>query len=394
MNKIQHTIKIAGLIAKHICNRNTLEEKEELDSWKNESEGNKQVYNKIINWDNFQKRNEVWKSFDAEQAWGQFSRRVNKNKPNLYIKQIAKYAAAITIPFILGGTVFYSLHIKQSNDIKKEVATINPGTQSATIILDDGESINLEKGKLNQLIEKDGSLITNQKGQLSYPEAKASEQKTQLENTLIVPRGGEYTLVLSDGSRVFLNSVSKLTYPVAFNKDKREVTLEGEAYFEVEKEKNRPFLVNIDGVTIEVLGTSFNVKAYSEEDNIYTTLVEGKVKLNTAGNSNECILVPDQQAVIKRNSNNVQVREVDVQQFIGWKNGIYSFADESIEDIIKTLSRWYDFKYEFTNESLKSIHFEGGLNKYENIYPILDIMESTGKLKYRVDGEKIIFMKK
>ncbi|MCE4565810.1 DUF4974 domain-containing protein [Maribellus sp. CM-23] len=394
--RIQHLIQVARLIAKDTSNQISPEEKERLESWKNESKQNLKLYDRIVNWDNFQERNREWESIDADHAWEQFSARIEKERRVLNVRQILIYAAAIMLPLLVGGTVFYYLTVRDGNsELTAEssipVAAINPGTQNAVIILDNGKSIDLENAGIDQLVEKDGSVITNENGQLKYSESKKSG-KEQLRNTLIVPRGGEYTLVLSDGSRVFLNSVSKLVYPVVFDEKTREVSLEGEAYFEIEKDASKPFIVNVEGVKIEVLGTSFNVKAYSEEASIFTTLVEGKVKLNTRGENNDCILLPDQQAVIEKSSHSVAVNEVDVQQFIGWKNGLYSFADQPIEDIMRTLARWYDFEYEFASDSLKAIHFEGGLNKYDNIYPVLDIMQGTGKLKYKIEGKKIIFM--
>jgi ferric-dicitrate binding protein FerR (iron transport regulator) len=393
MKKIHHITKISRLIVKTIGRGINAEEKKNLDQWKDESTKNQQLYNKIVNWDNFQKRNQLAQHFDANRAWEQFSTKMHKKQIGISVKQVLRYAAAIMLPLLLGGAVFYFLNTRQGN-IQKEVASINPGTQSATIILDDGKTVNLEDEKLNQLVEKDGSVILNEKGELSYTDIKPEKAKEQLQNTLVVPRGGEYTLVLSDGSRVFLNSVSKLTYPVAFDKTKREVTLEGEAYFEIQRDENRPFYVSVNGVKIEVLGTAFNVKAYNEEEKIYTTLVEGKVKLNTKGNSTEYFLTPDQQAVVEKGSNMVEVKDVDAQLFTGWKNGIYLFSNESVIEIMKILSRWYDFEYEFAHEETKNIKFEGGLNKYESIYPILDILQSTGKLKYKVDGKKIVFMQK
>lgn len=379
------------MIAKNISNQINSEERKSLNSWKNESDDNKKLFSKIKNWDNFQERNNTYKSFDAEKAWQQFSLKIKKTNTRVRIMSVLKYAAAIAIPLVLGGIIFFYLSDRQNN-VLQQTASINPGTQNAIIVLDNGKMINLEDEELNQLIEKDGSVIHNKKGELSYSSVKPKRTKKQLQNTLIVPRGGEYNLILSDGSKVFLNSVSKLTYPVFFDKDKREVNLEGEAYFEIVKDKSKPFLVNINGMKIEVLGTSFNIKAYTDEDEIYTTLVEGKIKLNTDKNEKEWILTPNQQAVFEKNSNSIVVHKVDAKQFIGWKDGIYSFTNQPLEEIMKTLSRWYAFEYEFANEETKKVKFEGGLNKYEDIYPILEIMQSTGKLKIKVDGNKITFM--
>ncbi|TLX70377.1 FecR family protein [Labilibacter sediminis] len=391
MKQIHRLIRVADLIAKYICNQINPSEKEDLNAWKNESAKNENLFDKIIDWDNFQNRNQTYKSFDAEQAWEQFSTEIYKPKNRFRIMTFIRYAAAIMIPLLIVGSVLFYF-IGNQDDTRREIASINPGTQNAIIVLDNGENINLEDEKLNQLVEKDGSVIRNEKGQLSYLDVKSERRKKLLQNSLIVPRGGEYKLILSDGSVVYVNSVSKLTYPVTFSKSKREVTLEGEAYFEIERDENRPFFVNINGMKIEVLGTSFNVKAYSDEDEIYTTLVEGKIKLNTIKSNDEWILTPEQQAVLEKNSNKVMVRNVDVQQFVGWKNGVYSFTDQSLEDIMKTLWRWYDFEYEFANDSVRNIHFEGGLNRYENIIPVLEIMQSTGRIKYKINGKKITFM--
>ena len=391
MKRIQHIIKVAGLIAKNISNHINSEEKESLDSWKSESDANRKLFSKIKKWDNFQERNRTYKSFDAEKAWQQFSLQIEKPSARIRFRSVLKYAAAIALPLLLGGVIFYYLSGRQNN-ITQQTASINPGTQNAIIVLDNGKTINLEDAQWNQLVEDDGSIIHNKKGELSYSNVKPKKAKKELQNTLIVPRGGEYNLVLSDGSKIFLNSISKLTYPVVFDDEKREVYLEGEAYFEIKKDIKRPFLVNINGMKIEVLGTSFNVKAYTDEDEIYTTLVEGKIKLNNEKSENEWVLEADQQAVWEKNSDEVTVRKVDAQQYIAWKNGVYSFTNQPLEDIMKTLSRWYDFEYEFASEDIKKVSFEGGLNKYDEIYPILEIMQSTEKIKYKINGTKITFM--
>ena len=390
MKETQNIFEIARLIAKSSSRQINSAEQKKLDSWENESLQNKKLFEKINDWDNFQERNSIYKSIDSEQAWEKFSKHINKSKKVVRLK-FYKYAAAILIPLMIFGGMFYYLIDKQEK-VSEQLVSIQPGTQNAVIILDDGNTINLEDGQLDQLVEEDGSVIQNKKGELSYNNAKSKPTGKQLQNTLLVPRGGEYNLVLSDGSRIYLNSISKLTYPVVFNGSTREVSLEGEAYFEVAKDKHKPFIVNINGMKIEVLGTSFNVKAYNDENEIAATLVEGKIKLNAEESDDEWILTPDQQAVFEKETNQVTVQEVDVQQFIGWKNGVFYFTDQPVEDIMITLSRWYDFDYVFEKEELKSIRFEGGLNKYENINPILDIMQSTGKLEYKIEGKKITFI--
>jgi ferric-dicitrate binding protein FerR (iron transport regulator) len=210
----------------------------------------------------------------------------------------------------------------------------------------------------------------------------------------MVPRGGEFNLVLSDGTRVFVNSMSKLEFPVNFTGNKREISLEGEAYFEVAKDKTRPFIVKIKGVQVEVLGTTFNIKAYPEDHQSFTTLVEGKVKLCSGNQSdNDYFLMPDQQAVYDPSSKGVVINKVDAGKIVQWTTGRYYFSDQPLDEIMKTLSRWYDFNYKFEDQAIKNVKFEGGLNKYGSIYPILDIINETGKVKVTVKNKDVIFSK-
>jgi ferric-dicitrate binding protein FerR (iron transport regulator) len=189
--------------------------------------------------------------------------------------------------------------------------------------------------------------------------------------------------------------MSRLIFPVRFPKDERVVILEGEGYFEVQKEEKRPFVVQVNGMQIQVMGTSFNVKAYQDELSIYTTLVEGKVRVNTgSGPNDQYVLEPDQQAVFDRQKAALSVEQVDAVQYIQWTKGKYIFYNQTLDEIMKTLSRWYDFTYQCNDESIRSMRFEGGLNKYESIYPILDIIGKTGKVEVTVKGKEVIFTKR
>jgi ferric-dicitrate binding protein FerR (iron transport regulator) len=189
--------------------------------------------------------------------------------------------------------------------------------------------------------------------------------------------------------------MSKLVFPVSFSKENREVFLEGEACFKVRKDQSRPFIVNVNGIKIEVLGTTFNVNAYSDQEQIITTLVEGKVKIHlTDSPENEFILNPDDQAVFDLTGRTIQINQVDAVSYMQWVNGIYTFNDQSLGEIMRTLSRWYDFNYWFEQQDIEDITFKGGLNKYERIEPILEIIASTGKVDVTVKGKNIVFSKK
>ena len=170
---------------------------------------------------------------------------------------------------------------------------------------------------------------------MNYAENVAQNPKKPIYNTLIVPQGGEYTLVLSDGTRVFVNSMSKLVFPVSFVSNKREITLEGEACFEVVKDSSKPFIVTIKGMQIEVLGTTFNVKAYPTDDQSFTTLVEGKIKLNAGTRASDIrVLEPDQQAVYNPTTAAMVVQKVDAKQFMQWTRGKYIFTNQPLDEIM------------------------------------------------------------
>ena len=277
-------------------------------------------------------------------------------------------------------------------EVTRPVAGISPGNKSAILVLGNGENVNLASNANKKILEKDGTVIDNSHTGLNYAGQSSVIVKETPLNTLIVPCGGEYNLVLSDGSKVFLNSMSKLIFPIRFTGENREVALEGEAFFEVAKDKFKPFIVSIRGMKVEVLGTSFNIKSYADDSQSFTTLVEGKVKVSSGNQLADVnYLQPNQQAVYDASKSAIVIQEVDASQMVQWTKGRYTFTNQSLDEIMKTLARWYDFSYKFEDESLKSIRFEGGLNKYERIDPILDILGRTGKVKVSVKDKEIIF---
>lgn len=395
MNKLDSIFDNSKLIAKKITGRLTEQEKELFDHWINSSQQNQEFYKKVKDNHNFLARNEQFENVNTKRAWEEFSTKLKIRKRSNTITIFFKYAAAILFPVLIGVTTYYytNRQVEQKNNTV-QVADIKPGSRNAVLVLDDGNKIDLDKQEVARLKEADGTIISQVNDELNYVDGKSDKSKKNLQNTLVIPRGGEYSLVLSDGTKVFLNSMSKLVYPVRFSGENREVTLEGEAYFEVHKDELHPFVVSVNGIQINVLGTKFNVNAYQDEQQIYTTLVEGKVRVNSRNqHESEWLLHPDQQAIFDKSNAEVIIRNVDAKQFMQWTTGTYTFTNQSLEEIMKSLSRWYDFTYSFRDESLKTLRFEGGLNKYESIEPILDIIKRTGKVKYEIAGKEIIFKK-
>ena len=207
-------------------------------------------------------------------------------------------------------------------------------------------------------------------------------------NQLDIPRKGEYRLVLADGTRVWLNSESSLKYPVAFQGNERKVYLEGEAYFEVSKDEHKPFTVVTGESSIRVLGTSFNVRAYADEAQLCATLVEGKVRLSHAQQS--LILSPDEQGVVTLASGKLEKRKVDASLYTVWKDGRFVFENQTLEEIMNTLSRWYDVKVFYTNEQVKQAMFNGNLKRYDDFDQIVKMLELTGVAHFKINGETII----
>jgi transmembrane sensor len=386
-------VEISELIARDISGQLSQLEKESLQNWIDSSARNRQMYLRIINGNNLSARNSLYESVDTGQAWIKVSKILAVQHRRRVVSLLLRYAAAIMIPVILGITGYWYLNEKPQKEIPS-VAEILPGTSNAVLVLANGENVNLSKDSTRNLIENDGTVIKNANKELSYAEQLSKNTKQTLLNALIVPQGGEYTLILSDGTRVFVNSMSKLVFPVSFKGNKREITLEGEAYFEVAKDKLKPFIVTIKGMQVEVLGTSFNIKAYPNDNQSFTTLLEGSVKLNSGFQSSKVsILEPDQQAVYDPETAGIVVQKVDAAQFVQWTTGKYFFTNQTLDEIMKTLARWYDFNYKYDDEALKMIRFEGGLNKYESIDPILDIINKTGKLRVSVKGKDILFLR-
>lgn len=393
MEKINSIFEISELIARDKSGQLNQLEKDTLEKWIKSSERNQILYQRIVDGSNLSARNSLYERINTKQAWNKLSKELIAPQKNRVRTLLIRYAAAIMIPLLIGTATYLYLHDKTLQGTQ-QFAEILPGTSHAILVLANGKNVNLSNDSIRNLVEDDGSLIKNTRKELSYAKQPSNSLKKTLLNTLIVPKGGEFKLVLSDGTRVSVNSMSKLVFPVSFTGNKREVTLEGEALFEVSKDKSKPFIVTIKGLQVEVLGTTFNIKAYPDDNQSFTTLVEGKVKLNSGLQSaNDSFLEPDQQAVYDPSTARMVIQKVDAKQVMQWTTGRYSFTNQTLDEIMKTLSRWYDFNYKFEDESLQQIRFEGGLNKYESIEPILDIIKETGKVKVKVTGKEVLFSK-
>ena len=234
----------------------------------------------------------------------------------------------------------------------------------------------------------DGAIIRSDNKQLSYHSDKQTG-KTKF-NTLKIPRGAEYFVILSDSTRVWLNSETTLKYPVVFESGPRIVELTGEAYFEIAPDKEKPFIVLTEDQKVEALGTAFNINSYAENQSIQTTLVEGKVKVYPENKSEKgVVLDPGQQAVYLPGEDIIEVQNVNIDEYISWKDGFFHFREKSLKEMMVTLGRWYDINAEFEDSSKAEIKFTGVIKRYEEFNRILELLEKTEEVKFEIDNKDV-----
>tara|TARA_R110002111_G_scaffold155398_1_gene222224 strand:+ start:3375 stop:4544 length:1170 start_codon:yes stop_codon:yes gene_type:complete len=306
-------------------------------------------------------------------------------------QSVFRYAAAAVLIGILGTSYFFKDNFFNNN---KEITpvivntnSIEPGTDKATLTLDDGSVVTLEKGNnyQTQTVNSNGEEIV-------YEVAERSSAEITY-NYLTIPRGGQFHIILSDDTEVWLNSESRLKYPVAFiDGDTRQVELiYGEAYFDVSPSTDHNgagFKVYHNMQEVQVLGTEFNIKAYNDEINIYTTLVDGKIAIDNGIVVQN--LEPSEQSIINIENKDIIIASVDVYDETSWKNGIFSFKSKSLKDIMKVLSRWYDTEVVFLNKDLEDVKFIGVLSKKQKIEDILLTIKNTNFINaYEINNKKI-----
>jgi hypothetical protein len=306
-----------------------------------------------------------------------------------YLTRGLKIAAVFLGLFVISSVLFYYLNDGQSQSSIAD--SIHPGSLQATLVLSDGEQIDLAKMSTEAPIEKDGMKIVNNNESIEYISTPGQKEQAEPKiNTLIVPKGGEWHLVLEDGTKVWINADSKLTYPSKFNKKERIVQLEGEAYFEVAHDKEWPFMVKTTITETKVLGTSFNIKAYKNEDKVETTLIEGKVALNQSVGNSSILMDPGHQAIVSVKGGEVIYKKVDTAIFTSWKDKQFEFEEETLESILKSLERWYNVTIEFSDDDIKQLRFSARLKRYDSIQGLLNRIEQTNKVHFSYRPDKIL----
>ena len=382
---------ISKLIYKSVVGIITKSELNDLEQWKSEG-NNLDVYNRIVDRKIIKHSQEILSGINSEEAISKILAKYEKKRSNRKVIRLYRYAAAILIP----AAVIISVFIYNSGQelLSESVyENIKPGEPKAELILSTGELLSLSNKTQDTTILTELTQIKNLSNTLVYRRAEETlkdipQKLADAFNTLRIPRGGEYKLELSDGTKVWVNSATELTYPEQFVGDERIVKLNGEAYFEVAENPEKPFIVRLNEMDVEVIGTSFNVMAYNDEDRIETTLIEGMVSITTRADEN-ILLSPNQQAQLNRESNIISKATVDPEKYIAWTNKVFVFDNDPLEKIFHKLSRWYFVEIDYASEDIKDLHFTGYFERYDEIGEILDLISSTNKVRFNVDDHVI-----
>lgn len=378
--------RIVRLIRLYLSGALSEGERQELELWIDQNDGNRRFFEDMKQGNRFAEEFPEFCQIDMERGWVRFEQHIRQERRNSW-RRVLKYVAAIVVPVAIGFSIWL-LNREEKNSILPISEMIEPGQVKATLELPGGKTLALKDMKQGE-IEVDKGLKAMQTTQgLVYDSTVVLNVEELKFNTLKIPRGGEFRLTLADGTRVILNSATRLKYPVAFGQRERKVYLDGEAYFEVETDTTRPFYVVMDRIQVRVYGTSFNVNTHQEKG-IETVLVEGKVGIKTFA-AGEYVLKPGELACFDRKSGTVEIRDVDARQYTAWTRGIFTFEEKTLEQIMATLSLWYDVDVFYQVEAVKELHFSGHLERYKEIRNILDaITEATG-VKFSIKERTII----
>lgn len=382
MDSLEKRLQLAQWMAEDFACIISEEHKRMLDAWRAEHAGNDKEYQELLM--------EVTKRQDlpSEQReeirvqWEKFVSRYPRKK--LIYRRFLLYAAVLML-FLAVALVF---QWKQQDALLHTSGNIRLAEGKICLILSDGKKVTI--GEKEQQLLKEGSVarIEVDERTIRYT-GKDTVAMEESFNTLIIPKGGEYRIVLSDSTVVWLNAETEFRYPVHFTSEQRKVYLKGEAYFEVVRNAEKPFIVHTPGyMEVKVLGTRFNVSSYEDDAEVVTTLMEGRVEISTG---EEAIRIrPDEQVVFNKIGKTLVRREVDAGIYAAWKDDQFVFEEQPLEEIMKQLQRWYEMDVFFAKEEAKNYRFSGNLQKYENFDRIVKMLEEVAGVKIGIQGKCVV----
>jgi len=403
---------IGGLLFRRLTNELDIQEQIALDNWLDQLDPvSRQFFEDCADWDQLQPALQVMYSFDEEAALADLQKKIDFGvAADRSVIEIAQgrhkyrvyWIAAAVLIAVIGTAVFYTLNKRKTDIASLPVAEryhndVNPGGDKAVLELADGQKIVLDNASNGELAQQGMvSVIKSDSGQLMYKIGKSGNEAAVSYNTISTPKGGQYQVILPDGSKVWLNAASSLRFPTSFAGNTRTVELMGEGYFQVQKDKARPFRVQVSPLPgapatpgrmeVEVLGTEFDLMAYGDEDHQAATLISGDVVVWSGDKKME--LKPDQQVVLNKQTSLLNlIDNPELETIVAWKNGVFQFHDASIQSIMRQAARWYDIEVDYSGEVKQQ--FNGTVPRQVNLSTLLQILEATGWVHFRVDGKKV-----
>ena len=392
--KEKNIFQLARIIAASLKGNANDEEQRTLREWLSVSTRNKKIYDEFKDGKRLEQKIVESQQINWKNDYQHFITKRQRTRKNRRMKTIIRYAAILTLPIVAAG-----IFLLQKNDRQTIVSiseVIKPGEHKAVLITGGGERITLSDSTLSPIQEQNGMIVNVTNNKVSYilPEDSLCTQGSPIFNTLQIPRGGEYFLTLADGTEVWLNAETEIRYPVQFTGDKRVVYLDGEAYFTVAPDKNKPFTVVSTHASVSVLGTQFNFRAYPDERDVQTTLVSGSVIMQSEKYKQQIKLVPGEQGVLEKKSAKLMKQEVNTYLYTAWKDGRFAFRDARLEDLFNILARWYDLSVFYQSPEAKDIRFTGDLNKTDDFKSILKIIEQNERVIFTVNQRTVFIQAK
>ncbi|WP_430816366.1 FecR family protein [Carboxylicivirga sp. RSCT41] len=386
--EIIEALKIGKLIGRNQSGKATEKEVDEFSEWLAGPEANQKLYDEIVDEDNIQKSFDRYGQYDAQSQWEHIEPKLKTRIRRFYPLQFVKYAAAIALP-ILVTTAIVLLNKNEAgqSELTSKVEVLEDQKETVLLTLADGTQVDINELQQDTITERNGVKIENRKGDvLAYNNTESSAEEL-IYNTLKVPVGSRYSIVLADGTQVWLNSKSSLKFPVQFGKESREVHLYGEGYFEVAKNEASPFKVYTSKGVVEVLGTEFNISDYYDDDFSAVTLVGGVVKVTN--NKDAIVMAPGDQSLIYDADKHIVSQKVDPEYYVSWTKGMFEFDNQRLDYILRKLSRWYDVSVNYDYVVLKELRFTGAVESKDDIEVILSRIERTCGVYFEVSGSEI-----
>ena len=372
----KHITHIADLIIAELTGKIDDAGRNELENWKHETPEHLRLYNLYQSPDFIARKFEFIKEYSAIEAYQEFAGRVKQAKRQKRTLVLYRYVAAVVLLFVLGGS-FYFFHDTKDESIVF-VQKIQPGSCKAILTEPDGTKIDISDTTFLAFVQK--SVMSRKNGE-------EKEVVETLYHTITIPRGGEYDLLLSDGSRLRMNSESEIRVPVTFEKGQREVFMKGEIYFDIVRDSLAPFVVHTHQGDIRVLGTSFNVRDYQDENFLETTLVNGKVAFEREGNYS--YLKPGEQLRLNKEDGKTTVETVDVLLYCSWKDGRFVFEKQRLEVIMNTIARWYNINVFYESSSVKDILFTGNIKRYSDLEQVVNMLKLINKIDIEIKDRNV-----